>query len=59
MNESFADFSETIWNEHEYGQDKGDEKNYDDMQNIPEQRRADKFHWFAFIMLIKKMYLMP
>ena len=31
-NESFADFSETIWNEHEYGQDKGDEVNYQALQ---------------------------
>ncbi len=28
VNESFADFSETIWNEHKYGKDAGDEVNY-------------------------------
>jgi aminopeptidase N len=32
VNESFANFSETIWNEYKYGQDKGDETNYNDMQ---------------------------
>ena len=32
MNESFADFSETLWEEYKYGKDKGDMKNYDDMQ---------------------------
>ncbi|OIR14226.1 aminopeptidase N [mine drainage metagenome] len=28
VNESFADFSETIWNEYKYGKDAGDEVNY-------------------------------
>ena len=32
VNESFADFSETIWNDYKYGQDKGDDINYQDMQ---------------------------
>ncbi|MBS1747167.1 MAG: M1 family metallopeptidase [Bacteroidetes bacterium] len=32
VNESFADFSETLWNEYKYGQDKGDEKFYNDLQ---------------------------
>lgn len=32
VNESMADFSETIWNEYKYGQDKGDETNFNDMQ---------------------------
>ena len=27
VNESFADFSETLWNEYKYGQDAGDEQN--------------------------------
>ena len=49
VNESFADFSETIWNEHEYGQDKGDEKNYDDMQTYLNSNSEDKplvrFHY--------------
>jgi aminopeptidase N len=42
VNESFADFSETIWNEHEYGQDKGDEKNYEDMQTYLNSNSDDK-----------------
>lgn len=33
VNESFADFSETLWAEHKYGQDAGDAHFYDDMQN--------------------------
>jgi aminopeptidase N len=42
VNESFADFSETIWNEYKYGQDKGDEKNYTDMQTYLNSNSADK-----------------
>lgn len=49
VNESFADFSETIWNEYKYGQDKGDEKNYDDMQSYLNSNSDDKplvrFHY--------------
>ncbi len=49
VNESFADFSETIWNEYKYGQDKGDEKNYDDMQTYLNSNSDDKplvrFHY--------------
>jgi aminopeptidase N len=49
VNESFADFSETIWNEYKYGQDKGDSKNYDDMQTYLNSNSADKplvrFHY--------------
>lgn len=29
VNESFADFSETLWDEYKYGKDKGDEHNYE------------------------------
>lgn len=32
VNESFANFSETIWAEHKYGKDEGDAHNYADMQ---------------------------
>ena len=32
LNESFADFSETLWEEHKYGRDEGDEQNYNSMQ---------------------------
>ena len=33
LNESFADFSETLWEEYKYGKDVGDEHNYNAMQN--------------------------
>jgi aminopeptidase N len=33
VNESFADFSETLWAEHKYGQDAGDAHSYQDMLN--------------------------
>ena len=32
LNESFANYSETLWNEYKYGKDAGDEQNYTDMQ---------------------------
>ena len=32
LNESFADFSESLWNEHEYGKDAGDATNFSGMQ---------------------------
>ncbi|EHQ25457.1 M1 family metallopeptidase [Mucilaginibacter paludis] len=32
VNESFADFSETLWAEHKHGQDAGDDHNYQAMQ---------------------------
>ncbi len=33
LNESFADFSETLWNEHKYGKDAGDAVNYKGIQS--------------------------
>jgi aminopeptidase N len=33
LNESFADFSETLWQEYKHGKDAGDEHNYNSMQN--------------------------
>ena len=33
VNESFADFSETLWAEHKYGKDEGDAHNYQALQN--------------------------
>lgn len=33
LNESFADFSETLWEEHKHGRDAGDNHNFDAMQN--------------------------
>lgn len=32
VNESFADYSETLWNEYKYGKDAGDARNYSGMQ---------------------------
>ena len=42
VNESFANFSETIWNEYKYGKDKGDETNYNDMQQYLGSNSANK-----------------
>ena len=33
LNESFANYSETLWNEYKYGKDAADEHNHNDMQN--------------------------
>lgn len=32
VNESFADYSQTLWNEYKYGKDAGDEENYNGMR---------------------------
>jgi aminopeptidase N len=32
LNESFADYSETLWNEYKYGKDKGDATNFEGLQ---------------------------
>ncbi len=49
VNESFADFSETLWNEYKYGKDKGDETNYKGTQDYLLSNSADKplvrFHY--------------
>jgi len=50
VNESFADFSETLWAEHKYGKDAGDAHNYEAMQNYienPEASQKDlvRFHY--------------
>jgi aminopeptidase N len=50
VNESFADFSETLWAEHKYGKDAGDAHIYDDRQNYlsqPELKTKDlvRFHY--------------
>ena len=42
VNESFADFSETLWNEYKYGKDKGDETNYHGMQDYLLSNSANK-----------------
>jgi aminopeptidase N len=40
VNESFADFSETLWAEHKYGKDAGDEHNHEALLNYLEQPDA-------------------
>jgi len=50
VNESFANFSETMWAEHHYGQDEGDAQNLQDMQaylQSPESADKDlvRFHY--------------
>lgn len=43
LNESFADYSETLWNEHEYGKDAGDAVNYAGIESYLQQpENADK-----------------
>lgn len=50
VNESFADFSETLWTEHSEGQDAADEHNYEAMQQYladPSAKTKDliRFHY--------------
>lgn len=40
VNESFADFSETLWAEHKYGKDAGDEHSYEALLNYLQQPDA-------------------
>ena len=43
LNESFADFSETLWNEYKYGKDAGDAVNYDGIRSyLAQPENADK-----------------
>ncbi|TDW98997.1 M1 family metallopeptidase [Dinghuibacter silviterrae] len=42
VNESFANFSETLWAEHKWGKDAGDEHNYSDMQDYIRSGESDK-----------------
>lgn len=54
VNESFADFSETLWAEHKYGQDTGDDHNNEALENYlrsPEAEKKDlvRFHYHAGI----------
>ncbi|HEY1870917.1 MAG TPA: M1 family aminopeptidase, partial [Chitinophagaceae bacterium] len=41
LNESFADYSETLWSEYKYGKDAGDEQNFNEMQGYL-QSNSDK-----------------
>jgi aminopeptidase N len=50
VNESFANFSETLWAEHKYGQDTGDEHNNEAMEDylrMPDNAKKDlvRFHY--------------
>ncbi len=50
VNESFADFSETLWAEHAYGKDAGDAHNYEAMQSylgdsIAKTKDLIRFHY--------------
>src|SRR5258706_12150640 len=43
LNESFADFSETLWNEYKYGKDAGDAQSYSDLTSyLQNSRSAEK-----------------
>jgi aminopeptidase N len=42
VNESFADFSETLWCEHKHGKDAGDEHNYTAMQDYLQRSEDEK-----------------
>ena len=49
LNESFADYSETLWSEYKYGQDEGDAINFIGMQGYLQSRSEEKdlvrFHY--------------
>jgi aminopeptidase N len=50
LNESFADYSETLWNEYKYGKDKGDATNFEGIQSYlgqPENANKNlvRFHY--------------
>lgn len=42
LNESFANYSETLWNEYKYGKDAGDEQNYFDMEGYLQSNSSKK-----------------
>ncbi|WEK35873.1 MAG: M1 family metallopeptidase [Candidatus Pseudobacter hemicellulosilyticus] len=49
LNESFANYSETLWDEYKYGQDAGDAQNFNDMQGYlqsgSEKKDLVRFHY--------------
>lgn len=47
LNESFANYSETLWDEYKYGKDAGDAQNYSDMQGYLGSR-SDKIDLVRF-----------
>ncbi|HVM89335.1 MAG TPA: M1 family metallopeptidase [Puia sp.] len=49
LNESFADYSETLWNEYKYGKDAGDATNYEGARTYlsdPENKSKDLVRFF-------------
>jgi aminopeptidase N len=42
INESFANYSESLWDEYKYGKDKGDATNYSDMQKYLQSESQQK-----------------
>ena len=42
LNESFADFSQTLWEEYKYGKDAGDAENYSGLQGYLQSNSANK-----------------
>lgn len=42
LNESFANYSEVLWNEYKYGKDAGDEQNYKDMEDYLHSNSGNK-----------------
>jgi aminopeptidase N len=48
VNESFANFSETMWAEHKYGKDEADAHNNNDMQTYLNQGGGDKLNLVRF-----------
>jgi aminopeptidase N len=42
LNESFANYSETLWDEYKYGKDAGDAQNYSDMNGYIQSQSANK-----------------
>jgi aminopeptidase N len=42
LNESFANYSETLWDEYKYGKDAGDAQNFNDMQGYIQSQSAAK-----------------
>ncbi len=49
VNESFANYGETLWNEYKHGRDAGDEHNYQDMQTYfrsnSDSKNLVRFHY--------------
>ncbi|MBK8493634.1 MAG: M1 family metallopeptidase [Chitinophagaceae bacterium] len=57
VNESMADYSQTMWAEYKYGKDAGDEENYKGLQNYLSNPNEAKKTWYVLSTPIKKTYL--